>query len=103
MTELILAGSIPGVAGAAVMLASGFTLIPVGDVGVKHFLGRVDAKVLDVSVRDIQAPPTVKDAIEAKLAREQQVAAEPLQTEIIHVIRCRPSHGETRPNEASVA
>jgi regulator of protease activity HflC (stomatin/prohibitin superfamily) len=40
-------------------------------------------EVLDVFVRDIQAPPTVKDAIEAKLAREQQVASERFQTEII--------------------
>lgn len=40
-------------------------------------------EVLDVFVRDIQAPPTVKDAIEEKLAREQQVAAERFQTEII--------------------
>ncbi len=39
--------------------------------------------VLDVFVRDIQAPPTVKDAIEAKLAREQQVSSERFQTEII--------------------
>jgi len=200
-----LAGSILALAGAAVLLASGVTLIQVGEVGVKHFLGRVDSKVLDqgvhiinplasiekmsireqsfpsdgtvermdaqtseqltvtlevailyridgvqapqlyqrlgtesqienrivlnavrngvrdaiatksinevfspnrselaitmkseiqakagdriqvldVFVRDIQAPPTVKDAIEAKLAREQQVAAERFQTEII--------------------
>jgi regulator of protease activity HflC (stomatin/prohibitin superfamily) len=40
-------------------------------------------EVLDVFVRDIQAPPTVKDAIEEKLAREQQVASERFQTEII--------------------
>jgi regulator of protease activity HflC (stomatin/prohibitin superfamily) len=40
-------------------------------------------QVLDVFVRDIQAPPTVKDAIEAKLAREQQVSSERFQTEII--------------------
>jgi regulator of protease activity HflC (stomatin/prohibitin superfamily) len=40
-------------------------------------------QVLDVFVRDITAPPTVKDAIEAKLTREQQVAAERFQTEII--------------------
>jgi regulator of protease activity HflC (stomatin/prohibitin superfamily) len=39
--------------------------------------------MLEVFVRDIQAPPTVKEAIEAKLAREQQVAAERFQTEII--------------------
>lgn len=40
-------------------------------------------EVLDVFVRDIQAPPTVRTAIEEKLAREQQVAAEQFQTEII--------------------
>ncbi|HEX6939085.1 MAG TPA: prohibitin family protein [Longimicrobiales bacterium] len=40
-------------------------------------------EVLDVFVRDIQAPPRVKEAIEAKLQREQQVAAERFQTEII--------------------
>jgi len=40
-------------------------------------------EVLEVFVRDIQAPPTVKTAIEEKLAREQQVAAERFQTEII--------------------
>ena len=40
-------------------------------------------EVLDVFVRDIQAPPTVKTAIEDKLAREQQVASERFQTEII--------------------
>ena len=40
-------------------------------------------EVLDVFVRDIQAPPRVKEAIEAKLQREQQVAAEKFQTEII--------------------
>ncbi|MCI0434159.1 MAG: prohibitin family protein [Gemmatimonadetes bacterium] len=40
-------------------------------------------EVIDVFVRDIQAPPVVKDAIEQKLAREQQVAAERFQTEII--------------------
>lgn len=39
--------------------------------------------VIDVFVRDIQAPPTVRQAIEEKLAREQQVAAERFQTEII--------------------
>lgn len=40
-------------------------------------------EVLEVFVRDIQAPATVKTAIEDKLAREQQVAAERFQTEII--------------------
>jgi prohibitin 1 len=40
-------------------------------------------EVLEVFVRDIQAPPTVRQAIEAKLQREQQVAAERFQTEII--------------------
>jgi regulator of protease activity HflC (stomatin/prohibitin superfamily) len=39
--------------------------------------------VLDVFVRDIQAPPRVREAIEEKLQREQQVAAERFQTEII--------------------
>jgi regulator of protease activity HflC (stomatin/prohibitin superfamily) len=40
-------------------------------------------QVVDVFVRDIVAPPVVRDAIEQKLAREQQVAAERFQTEII--------------------
>ncbi len=40
-------------------------------------------EVLDVFVRDIQAPPRVREAIEEKLQREQQVAAERFQTEII--------------------
>jgi regulator of protease activity HflC (stomatin/prohibitin superfamily) len=40
-------------------------------------------QVIEVFVRDITAPPTVKDAIEAKLAREQQVQAERFQTDII--------------------
>lgn len=40
-------------------------------------------EVLDVFVRDIQAPPRVREAIEEKLEREQQVAAEQFQTEII--------------------
>jgi regulator of protease activity HflC (stomatin/prohibitin superfamily) len=40
-------------------------------------------EVIEVFVRDITAPPTVKDAIEAKLAREQQVQSERFQTEII--------------------
>jgi regulator of protease activity HflC (stomatin/prohibitin superfamily) len=40
-------------------------------------------QVLEVFVRDVQAPATVKTAIEDKLAREQQVAAERFQTEII--------------------
>jgi regulator of protease activity HflC (stomatin/prohibitin superfamily) len=40
-------------------------------------------EVLDVFVRDIVAPPTARDAIEQKLAREQQVAAERFQTDII--------------------
>ncbi|MDH5588792.1 MAG: prohibitin family protein, partial [Gemmatimonadota bacterium] len=40
-------------------------------------------EVLDVFVRDIQAPPTVRQAIEEKQQREQQVAAEKFQTEII--------------------
>ena len=40
-------------------------------------------EVLDVFVRDVQAPPTVRQAIEDKLAREQQVASEAFQTDII--------------------
>ena len=40
-------------------------------------------EVLDVFVRDIQAPPRVREAIEQKLEREQQVAAEQFQTQII--------------------
>ena len=42
---------------------------------------RID--VLDVFVRDVQAPPKVRAAIEEKLQREQQVAAERFQTKII--------------------
>ena len=40
-------------------------------------------EVVDVFVRDIQAPDRVRDAIEQKLEREQQVAAEEFQTQII--------------------
>lgn len=40
-------------------------------------------EVADVFVRDIQAPPRVREAIEQKLEREQQVAAEEFQTQII--------------------
>ncbi|GMR12273.1 MAG: hypothetical protein BMS9Abin29_0462 [Gemmatimonadota bacterium] len=40
-------------------------------------------EVLDVFVRDIQAPAGVRAAIDEKLQREQQVAAEKFQTEII--------------------
>ncbi len=40
-------------------------------------------QVIDVFVRDVQAPPRVREAIEEKLQREQQVAAERFQTEII--------------------
>jgi regulator of protease activity HflC (stomatin/prohibitin superfamily) len=40
-------------------------------------------EVLDVFVRDVQAPARVREAIEEKLQREQQVAAERFQTEII--------------------
>jgi regulator of protease activity HflC (stomatin/prohibitin superfamily) len=40
-------------------------------------------EVIDVFVRDVQAPPRVREAIEEKLQREQQVAAEAFQTEII--------------------
>ena len=42
---------------------------------------RID--VVDVFVRDIQAPARVREAIEQKLEREQQVAAEEFQTQII--------------------
>ena len=40
-------------------------------------------EVVEVFVRDVQAPATVRQAIEDKLAREQQVAAEAFQTQII--------------------
>ena len=40
-------------------------------------------EVLDVFVRDVQAPARVREAIEAKLEREQQVASEQFQTQII--------------------
>jgi len=40
-------------------------------------------EVLDVFVRDVQAPARVRDAIEARLEREQQVAGERFQTDII--------------------
>jgi len=40
-------------------------------------------EVVDVFVRDIQAPARVREAIEQKLEREQQVAAEEFQTQII--------------------
>jgi regulator of protease activity HflC (stomatin/prohibitin superfamily) len=40
-------------------------------------------EVIDVFVRDVQAPVRVREAIEEKLQREQQVAAEKFQTEII--------------------
>ena len=40
-------------------------------------------EVLDVFVRDVQAPTKVREAIEDKLEREQQVARERFQTEII--------------------
>ncbi len=40
-------------------------------------------EVLDVFVRDVQAPELVRQAIEEKLQREQNVAAEAFQTEII--------------------
>ena len=42
---------------------------------------RID--VVEVFVRDIQAPARVREAIEQKLEREQQVAAEQFQTQII--------------------
>ena len=40
-------------------------------------------EVVEVFVRDVQAPPRVRESIEAKLSREQEVAAERFQTEII--------------------
>lgn len=40
-------------------------------------------EVLEVYLRDVQAPPRVREAIEEKLQREQQVAAERFQTEIV--------------------
>ena len=40
-------------------------------------------EVLEVFVRDIQAPDRVRTAIEEKLQREQQVSAEEFQTQII--------------------
>ena len=40
-------------------------------------------EVLDVFVRDVQAPARVRESIEEKLQREQQVASERFQTEII--------------------
>lgn len=40
-------------------------------------------EVIEVFARDIQAPPRVREAIEQKLEREQQVAAEEFQTQII--------------------
>ena len=40
-------------------------------------------EILDVFVRDVQAPPSVREAIESKLQREQQVAAEEFQTQIV--------------------
>jgi regulator of protease activity HflC (stomatin/prohibitin superfamily) len=40
-------------------------------------------EVLEVFVRDVQAPPAIRQAIEDKLSREQQVAAEAFQTDII--------------------
>jgi prohibitin 1 len=40
-------------------------------------------ELVEVFVRDVQAPPRVREAIEAKLEREQGVEAERFQTEII--------------------
>ncbi len=40
-------------------------------------------QVVEVFLRDVQAPPTVRAGIDEKLLREQQVAAEKFQTEII--------------------
>ena len=40
-------------------------------------------EVVEVFLRDVQAPPAVRQAIDEKLQREQNVAAEKFQTEII--------------------
>ena len=40
-------------------------------------------EVVEVFVRDVQAPPRVREAIEARQEREQEVEAERFQTEII--------------------
>jgi hypothetical protein len=40
-------------------------------------------EVVEVFVRDVQAPARVRESIEAKLEREQEVAQERFQTEII--------------------
>lgn len=40
-------------------------------------------EVLEVFLRDVQAPPRVRQAIEEKLQREQMVAAEKFQTDIV--------------------
>ena len=40
-------------------------------------------EIIEVFVRDIQAPPSVREAIESKLQREQQVAEEEFQTQIV--------------------
>lgn len=40
-------------------------------------------RVVDVFVRDVQAPPRVREAIESRIEREQQVEQERFQTEII--------------------
>ena len=58
-------------------------------------------EVVEVFVRDVQAPATVRQAIEDKLAREQQVAAEAFQTEIIreraqHVIEAAKGIAEAQ-------
>ncbi|HSM59777.1 MAG TPA: prohibitin family protein [Longimicrobiales bacterium] len=52
-------------------------------------------EVLDVFVRDVQAPERVRQSIEEKLQREQQVAAERFQTEIIQE-RARQAVEEAR-------
>jgi hypothetical protein len=40
-------------------------------------------QVVDVFVRDVQAPPRVREAIEDKIEREEKVEQERFQTEII--------------------
>lgn len=40
--------------------------------------------ITDFFVRDIEPPPSIREAIEQKLAREQQVQAEVYQTQVVH-------------------
>lgn len=51
--------------------------------------------ITEVFVRDVQAPPSVRAAIEDKLQREQQVAAEEFQTQIVQE-RARQAIEEAR-------